>query len=104
MAQTAETYELIFQATPDVGSGLDLSLTIVDPSDGAPIMISGNAPTPLTGDFFGYRTRVDTGLGGSGVLAATFDKFSLVSELNSLSLLIVAFCGLGLVRRRRSTE
>ena len=98
---TGETYDLIFEATPDGGGGLDLSLTIDDPSQG-PITIAGTDTTPLTGDFFGYRTRVDAGLTGSGVLAATFDDFALaVPEPSAAVLLLLGGIGLLLGSRRR---
>lgn len=74
---TAETYELIFEATPDGVGGFDLSLTIDDPSEVSPITILGHDATPLTGDFFGFRTRTSVG----GTLNATMDDFALTISI-----------------------
>jgi hypothetical protein len=56
--------------------GFNLSLTIDDPSETGPITISGNDASPLTGDFFGFRTRTSF----SDTLNATFDDFALTTS------------------------
>lgn len=80
---TNETYELIFEAQPIASGGLALSMTIVDPSAAAPTTIAGVDPVPLTGGYFGYRTRVDPGLGNSDTLAVEFDEFRLSTKAAS---------------------
>lgn len=97
-----EIYELIFEVTPDGVGGFDMSLTIDDPSKAGPITISGNDPTPLTGDFFGYRTRVSH---NEGTLNVTFDDLALTAmvpePLSSAVLGAVMLLMTGCYRQRR---
>ncbi|MEM7576048.1 MAG: PEP-CTERM sorting domain-containing protein [Planctomycetota bacterium] len=78
-------------------SGLDISLTVTQGSDS--FTINAVDPTPLTGEYFGYRLRVN-GSGSGLTISGTADNFSVVPEPGTMALAGLGAAGIGLRRRR----
>ena len=93
---TSETYDLTFETTLLAGGSLGLELTIDAPSISL-FSISGIDTSPLSGSFFGVRTRES---GAS--TTATFDNFSInLPEPSTYALLGVGLFTLATFGRRR---
>ncbi len=79
---TSEMYTITVEATRSGmgGVNLDLTLTIDDPSLPSPVSISGTDTSPLSGEYFGYRTRTSNNFGNH--IAAGFDNFRIFESVD----------------------
>ncbi|MEM6394066.1 MAG: hypothetical protein AAF797_14970 [Planctomycetota bacterium] len=83
-----------------VGGSAEITASITDGVN--TINVSGTDTTPLTGDFFGYRTEI-AGSGNTVSADLDFDNYAInaIPEPASLTLLACAGCCLTLRRRPR---
>ncbi len=94
-------YQLIAEATPS-DSGLALKLTVFNvATPEQSTTVSGTDTSPLTGTYFGLRSRSGA---GDGLIRVYYDDFSIVPEPASLGLLLAGGLVMGLRRRQGRHE
>lgn len=102
---TSDTYQFTLIGTY-VGSSLNLAFTVTDLDNTSNTVTVSLADTnPLTGDFFGYRTRTSSGSSSLNI-QANFDDFSVaipsaIPEPATASLALGSLAAATLVRRKR---